>query len=211
MHRTPRPRPAAARAAARTVAALMLIGGLSACSALGGDSSTDAPTSIAEAKADAEAESSAWLDDLTAEDVDAVLTAFQERVGGESAQITQLDASNGVITLYATDPAAPEELNAWSWHDGEVGEESTPVDYGGDTEALEQNVFGIDEVSGAGIVAAIDAAPGAAEVDGGAATGLTISRDTPFSLDLKIDVSVTADRGSATVRTDLDGAVVKVF
>lgn len=200
------------RSTARAAAAILLTAALSSCGVLGiGDSGDEAPTSFQDAKAGAQADAATFLSDLTAEDVDAAITALEDRVGASPAQLTHITLASGYITFDAVDPAAPDELNSWSYTDGELSEEPVPVDYGGDVEALQQNVFSTDDIDPAGVVAAVDAAPGAAEIEDGQSTGIDISRNTPTSLDLQMLVSVASERDSATVRTDLTGAVVEVF
>ncbi|MBB2989130.1 ABC-type glycerol-3-phosphate transport system substrate-binding protein [Mycolicibacterium iranicum] len=146
---------------------------------------------------------------FTAEGIDGAMSAISEKVGANPMQVVEVTVVPGVLTVQAIDPAAPTELNQWSYTAGAVGA-SRPVDYDDDTEALRQNLFGTDEVPSAAIVTAVGNAVTASEIPGAEVQSLTIKRNLPFGEDITIFLNVEGERSSKQVRTDASGQVVDV-
>ncbi|KXO88117.1 hypothetical protein AXK57_02310 [Tsukamurella pulmonis] len=192
---------------AATLVAVTALSG-AACSSTSKDT---APTSIKDAKDRAADRTEKGLTEITPASLRKIIDAAATRSGKKPARITEIQLAGGDITVDIVDPKKPSELN--SWHvssDGEVKGESTPVDYGGDEEALRQNAFGSDEVKTQAVVDAIAAAPGAAKLDGGKILGVSVSRRIPATEEIRSMVTVQSPRGTKTVWADMTGKVVTV-
>ena len=146
---------------------------------------------------------------LTAEGVDAAYSAISEQVGANPMQVVEVSIVPAALTLEAIDPNAPTELNQWSYTAGVVGP-SRPVDYGDDTEALQQNLFGVNEVPVSAIVTAINGAVPASEIQGGEVQSLIIKRNLPFDASVIMFINVQGERSSKQVRADVAGQIVDV-
>ena len=146
---------------------------------------------------------------LTAEGVDAAYSAISEQVGANPMQVVEVSIVPAALTLEAIDPNAPTELNQWSYTAGVVGP-SRPVDYGDDTDALQQNLFGVNEVPVSAIVTAINGAVPASEIQGGEVQSLIIKRNLPFDASVVIFINVQGERSSKQVRADVAGQIVDV-
>ena len=146
---------------------------------------------------------------LTAEGIDAAYSAISEEVGANPMQVVEVSIVPTVLTLEAIDPNAPTELNQWSYTAGVVGP-SRPVDYGDDTEALQQNLFGVNEVPASAIVTAINGAVPASEIQGGEVQSLIIKRNLPFDASVVMFINVQGERSSKQVRADVAGQIVDV-
>ena len=146
---------------------------------------------------------------LTAEGIDAAYSAISERVGANPMQVVEVSIVPTVLTLQAIDPNAPTELNQWSYTAGVVGP-SRPVDYGDDTEALQQNLFGVNEVPASAIVTALNGAVPASEIQGGEVQSLIIKRNLPFDASVVMFINVQGERSSKQVRADVAGQIVDV-
>ena len=146
---------------------------------------------------------------LTAEGIDAAYSAITEKVGANPMQVVEVSIVPTVLTLQAIDPNAPTELNQWSYTAGVVGS-SRPVDYGDDAEALQQNLFGVNEVPASAIVTAINGAVPASEIQGGEVQSLIIKRNLPFDASVVMFINVQGERSSKQVRADVAGQIVDV-
>ncbi|AFR08120.1 hypothetical protein [Nocardiopsis alba] len=189
------------------IAAITLLGG---CSTNPDSEKTPASTGTPTVEEDTATEEAAFtLEEADAEDIDRALTALVEEVGEEPAQITELNISNSAVGIYAVDPSAPDELNAWEYRDGSVGP-SNPVDYGGDTEALSQNLFSTADVSASVIENALSEAPETGEIEDGEVDGLTMVWMGP-DLGVVMQISVSGERESGLVRFEPDGTFIEVL
>lgn len=189
------------------IAAVTLLGG---CSTDPDSEETSASTGTPTAEEETATEETAFsLEEADAEDIDRALTALVEEVGEEPAQITELNISNSAVGIYAVDPSAPDELNAWEYRNGSVGP-SSPVDYGGDTEALSQNLFSTADVSASAIESALAEAPEAGEIEDGGIDGLTMVWMGP-DLGVVMQISVSGERESGLVRFEPDGTFIEVL
>lgn len=146
---------------------------------------------------------------LTAEGIDAAYSAISEQVGANPMQVVEVSIVPAALTLEAIDPNAPTELNQWSYTAGVVGP-SRPVDYGDDTDALQQNLFGVNEVPVSAIVTAINGAVPASEIQGGEVQSLIIKRNLPFDASVIVFINVQGERSSKQVRADVAGQIVDV-
>ena len=146
---------------------------------------------------------------FTAEGIDAAYSAISTRVGADPAQVVEVTIVPGVLTIEAIDPNAPTELNQWSYTAGAVGP-SRPVDYGDDTEALQQNLFALNEVSTGAVVTAINGAIAASEIQDGEVQSLIIKRNIPFDENVTVFVNVQGERSSKQVRADVTGRIIDV-
>lgn len=182
---------------------------LSGC---GADTSIQDTQKAAEEKVK-EATENKGFDVTTAEaaDYEAALAAFTDTLGEDPAQLTQFQVTQSSVIVYAVDKDAPDELNAWEFDGKSVCSQSTPVDYGGDQEALKQNIFGSDEISPEALVTALKAAPEASEIKDPELTGLTMKRLLPASTDIIIQVGVRSDREMKDVRFDDQGKLIEVL
>ncbi|WNG80278.1 hypothetical protein C6A86_018785 [Mycobacterium sp. ITM-2016-00316] len=173
---------------------------------------TDAATTAVEQLSD----TAEGLNDLAAGGlvtVDGIETAFgaiSERVGADPMNVVEIVITGQVVTVQAVDPAAPTELNQWTYTAGHVGD-LRPVDYNDDTEALQQNLFPVTDVPATAIMTAVDNAIGASGVADGAVQSVVVKRNLPFSDDLQILVSVQGERSNKQVRADATGQVTEVL
>jgi hypothetical protein len=146
---------------------------------------------------------------FTAEGIDAAYSAISEKVGANPMQVVEVSIAPGVLAVEAVDPNAPAELNPWSYTAGTVGP-SRPVDYDDDTEALQQNLFAIDEVATSAIVTAINGAVAASEIEGGEVQSVSIKRNMPFDANVMMFINVKGERSSKQVRADVAGQITDV-
>lgn len=147
---------------------------------------------------------------FTAEGIDNAYAEIAEKAGGAPMQVVEVTIVPGVLTLQAIDPAAPTELNQWSYTAGAVGA-PRPVDYDDDTEALRQNLFAADEVPTAAIVSAIDNAVAQSGIEGAEVSSLIIKRNLPFDENVMMFLNIEGERSSKQVRADVTGQVVEVI
>lgn len=147
---------------------------------------------------------------FTAEGIDNAYAEISEKAGGAPMQVVEVTIVPGVMTVQAIDPAAPTELNQWSYTAGAVGP-SRPVDYDDDTEALRQNLFAVNEVPTTAIVAAIDQAVAASGIEGAEVSSLIIKRNLPFDDSVMMFLNIEGERSSKQVRADVTGAVIEVI
>lgn len=147
---------------------------------------------------------------LTAESIDRALAAISAEVGADPMQVVELVYTELSVTAEAIDPAAPAELNQWTYTAGSVGP-LRPVDYGDDAEALAQNLFSVAEVPAAAVMAAVDNAVAASGIADGAVESVVIKRNLPFGDDIQILLNVQGERSSKQVRADVTGAVTGVI
>jgi outer membrane murein-binding lipoprotein Lpp len=146
---------------------------------------------------------------LTTEGIDAAYLAISAKVGAAPMQVVEVTIIPTVMTVEAIDPNAPTELNQWSYTAGAVGP-SRPVDYDDDTEALQQNLFAVNEVPTEAIVFAINNAIAASEIPGGAVQSLIIKRNIPFDDNVTMFINVEGERSSKQVRADVAGQITDV-
>ncbi|WP_158685324.1 hypothetical protein [Microbacterium halophytorum] len=147
----------------------------------------------------------------TAEDFDTALSALVEEVGADPADITDFQVTLSSVIIYAVDPEATDELNAWEYRDGEVASQPTPVDYGGDAEALEQNLFSTDDISTEAVASALAESVELSGIEDGEVDGIVMKRMLPTSTDLFMQTGVRSDRESANVRFEADGTFTEVL
>ncbi|QVI29962.1 hypothetical protein SAMN04488581_2474 [Mycolicibacterium neoaurum] len=151
----------------------------------------------------------AGKDMLAAESIDKALAAISAKVGADPMQVVELVFTELSVTVQAVDPAAPTELNQWTYTAGAVGP-LRPVDYGDDAEALRQNLFSVAEVPTGAIVTAIDNAVDASGIVDGTVQSVVVKRNLPFTEQLHILLNVQGERSSKQVRTDLAGTVTDI-
>ncbi len=195
---------------------LALTGTLIAGCATGSDgesSATTAPSSAASTPssestptAESPADSS---DTVTADSIETALTALVKKIGGDPARVVTvhvIDAST--VRVEAIDPAAPTELNEWTYRDGKVSD-PVPINYGENTEALEQNLFDITEVDPQTMADLVANAPATAGIEDGEAGGVIIERLLLATGDDRViaQVSVRGARSDRTLRATMDGNV----
>lgn len=148
-------------------------------------------------------------DMLAAESIDKAMAAISAKVGADPMQVVELVFTELSVTVQAVDPAAPTELNQWTYTAGAVGP-LRPVDYGDDAEALRQNLFSVAEVPTGAIVTAIDNAVDASGIVDGTVQSVVVKRNLPFTEQLQILLNVQGERSSKQVRTDLAGTVTDI-
>ncbi|WP_304107871.1 hypothetical protein [Mycolicibacterium bacteremicum] len=146
---------------------------------------------------------------LAAEPIDKAMAAITAKVGADPMQVVELVFTDLSVTVQAVDPAAPTELNQWTYTAGTVGP-LRPVDYGDDAEALRQNVFSADAVSTAAIVTAMDNAVAASGIADGAVQSVVVKRNLPFTDEVQILLNIQGERSTKQVRADVTGTVTDV-
>lgn len=146
---------------------------------------------------------------LTADGIDAAYSALSAEVGASPMQVVEVTILPEVLTVQAINPAAPTELNQWSFTAGVVAP-PRPVDYDDDVEALQQNLFGVDEISSSAIATAIDGAVVASGVQGGELQSVVIKRNLPFDSNLTVLINVDGERSTKQVRADATGQITDV-
>jgi hypothetical protein len=146
---------------------------------------------------------------LTAEGIDAAYSAISSKVGADPMQVVEVTIIPTVITVEAIDPNAETELNQWTYTAGTVGP-SRPIDYDDDTEALQQNLFAVNEVSTGAMVSAINNAIAASAIEGGQVQSLIIKRNIPFDESVTMFINVEGERSSKQVRADVTGQITEV-
>ncbi|MCT7661333.1 hypothetical protein [Mycobacterium deserti] len=146
----------------------------------------------------------------TAEGIDAAYSAISKKVGANPMQVVEVTIIPGVLTVEAIDPKAPTELNQWTYTAGAVGT-SRPVDYGDDTEALQQNLFAVNEVASGAIASAINGAVAASGIQGGEVQSVIIKRNLPFDESVTMLINVEGERSTKQVRADVAGQVTDVI
>ncbi|CAN7530931.1 hypothetical protein [Mycolicibacterium frederiksbergense] len=173
---------------------------------------TDAATTAVEQLSDtAEGLTDLAAGELVSTDgIDAAFGAISERVGADPMNVVEIVITGQVITVQAVDPAAPTELNQWTYTAGHVGD-LRPVDYNDDTEALQQNLFPVTDVPATAIMTAVDNAIGASGIADGAVQSVVVKRNLPFTDDLQILVNVQGERSNKQVRADATGRVTDVL
>lgn len=148
-------------------------------------------------------------DVFTPEGIDAAYAAISDKVGADPMQVVEVKIAPGVLVVEAIDPNAPTALNEWSFLAGTV-RNPVPIDYAGDTEALQQNLFAINEVPATTIAAAIDGAVAASGIPDGAVKTVTVKRNLPVDPAIGILIDVEGAGGGKQVRTDVAGQVTGV-
>lgn len=146
---------------------------------------------------------------LAAEPIDKAMAAISAKVGADPMQVVELVFTDLSVTVQAVDPAAPTELNQWTYTAGTVGP-LRPVDYGDDAEALRQNVFAADDVSTAAIITAMDNAVPASGIADGAVQSVVVKRNLPFTDEVQILLNIQGERSTKQVRADITGTVTDV-
>ncbi|MBJ7387244.1 MAG: hypothetical protein JHC55_22445 [Mycolicibacterium sp.] len=146
---------------------------------------------------------------FTAEGIDAAYSALSAEVGATPMQVVEVTIVAGSLTVQAIDPSAPTELNQWSYTAGAVGP-LRPVDYGDDVEALNENLFSVDEVATNAIAAAANGAVAASAIEGGEVRSLIIKRNMPFDTSVTMFINVEGERSSKQVRADVSGQITDV-
>jgi hypothetical protein len=146
---------------------------------------------------------------FTAEGIDAAYAALSAEVGANPMQVVEVTIVAGSLTVQAIDPSAPTELNQWSYTAGAVGP-LRPVDYGDDVEALNENLFSVNEVATNAIAAAADGAVAASAIEGGKVQSLIIKRNMPFDTSVTMFINVEGERSSKQVRADISGQITDV-
>jgi hypothetical protein len=146
---------------------------------------------------------------FTAEGIDAAYSALSAEVGATPMQVVEVTIVAGSLTVQAIDPSAPTELNQWSYTAGAVGP-LRPVDYGDDVEALNENLFSVNEVATNAIAAAADGAVAASAIEGGKVQSLIIKRNMPFDTSVTMFINVEGERSSKQVRADVSGQITDV-
>jgi hypothetical protein len=146
---------------------------------------------------------------FTAEGIDAAYAALSAEVGANPMQVVEVTIVAGSLTVQAIDPSAPTELNQWSYTAGAVGP-LRPVDYGDDVEALNENLFSVNEVATNAIAAAADGAVAASAIEGGKVQSLIIKRNMPFDTSVTMFINVEGERSSKQVRADVSGQITDV-
>lgn len=155
------------------------------------------------------AEAGAGPDLFTAAGLAEVTAAAYAEVGADDPQLTELAVYPDHLAFSAVDPAAPAELNSFTWINGGNGPVA-PVDYGGDVEALEANLFASSEVDPAVVEAFVGTALEASEVEDGEVTHVIVKRGLPFTEDVQVLAYVSSNRDHAMVTGDLTGNVTDV-
>lgn len=173
---------------------------------------TDAATTAVEQIGDtADGLTEIAADDLvTVEGIDKAIDAISERVGTGPMNVVEIVITQQVVTVQAIDPAAPTELNQWTYTAGHVGD-LRPVDYDEDTEALQQNLFPVTDVPSTAIMTAVDNAIGASGIADADVQSVVVKRNLPFGDDLQILVNVQGERSNKQVRADVTGRVTEVL
>lgn len=146
---------------------------------------------------------------VTVEGIDTALGAISERVGAGPMNVVEIVITQQLVTVQAVDPAAPTELNQWTYTAGHVGD-LRPVDYDDDTEALRQNLFAATDVPAAAIMTAVDNAIAAGGIADGDVQSVVVERNLPFADDLQILINVQGERSNKQVRADASGQVTEV-
>jgi hypothetical protein len=146
---------------------------------------------------------------FTVEGIDAAYAALSAEVGANPMQVVEVTIVAGSLTVQAIDPSAPTELNQWSYTAGAVGP-LRPVDYGDDVEALNENLFSVNEVATNTIAAAADGAVAASGIEGGKVQSLIIKRNMPFDTSVTMFINVEGERSSKQVRADVSGQITDV-
>ncbi|KHO19217.1 hypothetical protein [Mycolicibacterium setense] len=146
---------------------------------------------------------------FTAEGLDNAYAAIADKVGANPMQVVDVVIAPGVLKVEAVDPKAPTELNEWSYTSGAVAP-SRPIDYGEDTEALQQNLFATSDVPTSAIAAAIEGAVAASEIPDGKVGTVSIKRNIPFDENIIMFINVQGERSSKQVRADATGKVTEV-
>ena len=147
---------------------------------------------------------------VTVEGIDTALGAISERVGAGPMNVVEIVITQQLITVQAIDPAAPTELNQWTYTAGHVGD-LRPVDYDDDTEALQQNLFAVTDVPATAIMTAIGNAIGASGIADGDVQSVVVKRNLPFGDELQILINVQGERSGKQVRADATGRVTEVL
>lgn len=141
--------------------------------------------------------------------LEAALAVLAASVGEPDPQLTQVVVSADYVELDATDPAARDELNSWTFRGRATGS-SSPVDYGGDVPALEANVFRLSDLDARTIARFARTAVAASGVEGGELVNVTIKRNLPFDAGVVMFANVDGERDSKQVRAGIDGKVFEV-
>lgn len=146
---------------------------------------------------------------VTVDGIDTAMSAISARVGADPMQVVEIVITQQIVTVQAIDPAAPTELNQWTYTAGQVGD-LRPVDYDDDTDALQQNLFAATEIPAAAIMTAVDGAVAASGVADGDVQSVIVKRNLPFDDELQILINVQGERSSKQVRADSTGRVTGV-
>lgn len=176
-------------------AALTASLGLAGCSALGGASAAYLEADNAD----------------RAGQIASALDSIAEKIGAD-ALITDMSVLENSTTVSAIDSAAKDELNSWRVLNGKM-EESVPVDYGDDVEALQENAFPLKDVDPSVIAKLIDEAPGMSGFDDLTVTAVSLSYPlVAFGEEdwkPQYKVSLDGERHDETLTFELDGSLVK--
>ena len=138
-----------------------------------------------------------------------VVKEMAAAVGTPDPRIVDLNLFPGHFVFSAVNPQAPTELDEYTYVNGAMTP-PRPVDYGGDPEALEANLFAASVLTPDAVERFAAAAVRRSEVEGGALQHVVVRRGLPFTEDVQLIGYVTSDRDSATVTGSVDGRVTEV-
>lgn len=165
-----------------------------------------APISTAEVVATSEEPTT--IDTFAENGMEQAVEAIAAKVGGDSLALTQIVFYDGYVIANAPDPAAPEEVNRWTFMRGSM-QESNPIGVP-DPEKLADSVFDVHDVDLAVVAEVATKAEADADIEAGTLTHIIVERRLPFSTDVEIFAYVTSIRENAVVKYSLTGKLLDV-
>jgi hypothetical protein len=139
------------------------------------------------------------------EDASDVPVKIRKAVAGK-VMISELTLSDKYVTLQIQDPRRKENLDEYTYRDGEMGE-PIPVKISGDytQEDLDGSLFPLESVDFGLVPTMIQDAKERLKMPDGKAGILTLKRGWPFHNDVRWMVSVSNARHTGMVEYDLKG------
>lgn len=130
-------------------------------------------------------------------------------IGAKNPKVVSLSVTDTTVTMSATDPDAPTELNDWTISGSKVLP-SVPVDYDDNVEGLKASIFDADEIDPKVVAAFADEALKRADIEKGEVQSVLVRRALPSSTRIEMTASVQGERDGKTVVGDSKGKVLSV-
>ncbi len=137
----------------------------------------------------------------------AMMEAYHQALG--KRLVLELLIYDTASQVKVQDPAKPENVDEYSYSNGEVGKPK-PVKLipEGSDARLEDNLFDWDKVALDRIPALVEEASRRIKIEGGVVSMVSVRRKLPFSKAVEIDVDITGTRKNGTLVANAKGKVL---
>jgi hypothetical protein len=137
-----------------------------------------------------------------------VVAQFAAARGASPLRILSMGIYPDFAVAEVQDPNIPANVDEYKWR-GAV-ESPTPVRLSG-LEDVDTSLFSDTDVNWAVIPGLVEVALAQIPIEGAEVTHIIVTRNIPFSDDVRIRVYVNGTRSSGSVSADVQGNVIEVF